>query len=236
MIIFPAIDIKNGKAVRLLQGRAEDVTVFNENPVEAALNWQAKGASWLHLVDLDGAFSGTGVSIEIIKNIVEQTGLYVQVGGGMRSIEAVEQMLKIGVQKVIIGTAAYTQPKFLAECIQKFGTECIVCGIDASNGKVAIKGWVESTDITPIDLALRAKADGVKTIVYTDISKDGMLTGPNFEATKLLIDKTGLNIIASGGISSLENLKKCKEMGAYGAILGKAIYTGAIDLKDALSI
>lgn len=236
MNIFPAIDIKDGKAVRLLQGRADAVTVFHDSPLDAALLWKSKGARWLHLVDLDGAFSGKRVNSAIIKSIVNETGLNIQVGGGIRTLQDVESMLHMGVTRVIIGTAAYTQPDFLEQCVRAFGGFAIACGIDAQNGKVAIKGWVESADLSPVELGKRVQAQGVQTAVYTDISKDGMLTGPNLEATRQMIEETGLQIVASGGISSLEDLRSCKEIGAYGAILGKAIYTGAVDLKDALSI
>ncbi len=233
MILFPAVDIKDGSAVRLKQGQADKKTVFFSNPVEAAAQWKEQGAQWLHVVDLDGAFSSKGVNLEMVKGIVRETGLSVQLGGGIRSIKDIEIRLNAGINRVIIGTAAYENPDMLGEAIKNFGEARIACGIDAKNGRVAVKGWVETEDISPLDMAARASDQGVKTIIYTDISKDGMLEGPNIEATSRLIESTGLNIIASGGISSIEDIIKCAQIGAYGTITGQAIYSGAIDLREA---
>lgn len=233
MILFPAVDIKDGSAVRLKQGRADKKTVFFSDPAQAAAQWKEQGAQWLHVVDLDGAFSSKGINLEIVKEIVRKTGLSVQLGGGIRSIKDIETRLNAGIKRVIIGTAAYENPDMLGEAVKNFGEARIACGIDAKNGRIAVKGWVESAEISPLDMAVRVRDQGVTTIIYTDISKDGMLEGPNIEATSRLIENTGLNIIASGGISSIEDIVRCAKIGAYGAITGQAIYSGAIDLKEA---
>lgn len=234
MILFPAVDIKDGSAVRLKQGQADKKTVYFQNPVEAALQWKEQGASWLHVVDLDGAFSSHGKNLDLIKAIINETGLNIQLGGGIRDLNDMELRLRAGAKRVVIGTAALENPALLKEGIDNFGTEAVACGIDALNGRAAVKGWVELSELTPLEMALRAKDQGVEIIIYTDISKDGMLCGPNLIATSALIEQTGMKIIASGGISSMEDLVGCARMGAYGAITGQAIYTGAIDLKQAL--
>lgn len=235
MIIYPAVDIKNGKAVRLVQGKASDLTVYNENPVDAAMQWKSCGASWLHVVDLDGAFSGQGENLPIIEKIVSQTGLNIQTGGGIRSLNQIKKRMDAGVKRVIIGTAALADDGLIEKAISEYGEDAIACGIDAKGGYVAVKGWVELTELTPVQLALRVSALGVRHIIYTDISKDGMLCGPNFDSTAELIKATGLEVIASGGISSMRDLIQCAKIGAAGAICGKAIYTGAIDLAAAIA-
>ncbi|MBS6475290.1 MAG: 1-(5-phosphoribosyl)-5-[(5-phosphoribosylamino)methylideneamino]imidazole-4-carboxamide isomerase [Clostridiales bacterium] len=234
MQLYPAVDIKGGKAVRLRQGEAEAVTVFYNDPVEAAKHWQQCGAKWLHVVDLDGAFTSDGVNLSLIQAIAEETLLNLQVGGGIRSLSQIEQRLKLGVKRVVIGTAALENSSMIAEAVKEFGHEAIACGIDAKNGKVAIKGWVEIAEITPLELAIRMRDQGVNTVIYTDISRDGMMIGPNFTATKQLIEQSGMNVIASGGIAAIEDLRRCKEIGCAGAITGQAIYTGAIDLEKAI--
>lgn len=236
MIIYPAIDIKNGRCVRLIQGRAEDETVYGENPVEVAKRWEYMGASFLHVVDLDGAFKGDTGNKDIIKKIANNSSIPIQVGGGIRTMERIEEYLKLPqIKRVIIGTAAITNPDFLNKALSKYGKK-IAVGIDARNGKVAIHGWVKSTEFDAVSFGRKLKALGVDTVIYTDISKDGMLSGPNLQSTKELIDKSGLNIIASGGISSIEDVINIKKIGAAGAIIGKALYTGKIDLKEALKM
>jgi len=236
MIIYPAIDIKNGKCVRLLQGKADAETIYGENPVEVAKKWEDMGARFLHVVDLDGAFSGDSLNMDIIKKIARGSSIPIQVGGGIRTMEKIEEYLQLpGVKRVIIGTSAITNPDLLNKAVARYG-EQVAVGIDAKNGKLAIHGWVESTEIDAVSFGKDLKALGVDTVIYTDISKDGMLSGPNLESTKELIEKSGLNIIASGGIRSIQDIKNIKEIGATGAIIGKALYTGKINLREALAL
>lgn len=234
MILFPAVDIKDGSAVRLKQGQADKKTVYFKDPVKAALKWKEQGASWLHVVDLDGAFSSHGKNLDLIKAIISETGLNIQLGGGIRTLKDMETRLEAGAKRVIIGTAALENSHLLKEGVNNFGAEAVACGIDALNGKAAVKGWVELSQLTPLEMALRAKEQGIEIVIYTDISKDGMLSGPNLDGTASLIEQTGMRIIASGGISCVEDLVGCAHIGAYGAITGQAVYTGAIDLKQAL--
>ncbi|HHY82751.1 MAG TPA: 1-(5-phosphoribosyl)-5-[(5-phosphoribosylamino)methylideneamino]imidazole-4-carboxamide isomerase [Clostridiales bacterium] len=235
MIILPAVDIKGGRCVRLLQGRAECETVYGSDPVEMARSWERQGAEFLHVVDLDGAFYGFSPNEELISSMVKEVSIPIQLGGGIRSMEKIRRMLdEYGVKRVILGTAAVENTELLQHAAAKYPGR-IVVGIDANQGKAAIKGWVEATDISAVDLGLMVKKMGIETVVYTDISKDGMLSGPNLEGINEMIEKTGLNIIASGGISSLKDLQQIKETGAAGAIIGKALYTGEIRLSDALN-
>lgn len=233
MRIYPAIDIKNGKCVRLRQGKFDDMTVYNDNPVEVAKEWIKSGASYIHLVDLDGAREGAGVNSEIIREIANLSDVPVQTGGGIRTIEDIENKLALGVRRVILGTVAVKNPEIVKEAVEKFG-DAIAVGIDAKNGMVAVSGWEEVSEVSAVDLCIKMGEYGVKTIIYTDISKDGMMSGPNIEATKELVDKTGIDIIASGGVSSMNDLENVDKINAHGAIIGKALYTGAINLKDAV--
>ncbi|HLN63333.1 MAG TPA: 1-(5-phosphoribosyl)-5-[(5-phosphoribosylamino)methylideneamino]imidazole-4-carboxamide isomerase [Symbiobacteriaceae bacterium] len=234
--LYPAIDLKNGQAVRLLQGRMEDATVFNPDPANAAARWVAGGAPWLHVVDLDGAFAGASQNLPAVQAIVTTAaGVPVQLGGGLRSLEAMETALQVGVTRVIIGTKAL-EGALVAEAVKRFGAERVVVGIDAKNGLVATDGWVNVSSVKAVDLAARVGEAGVRTIIYTDISKDGMMAGPNF-AEMAAMGRTGLSIIASGGVSSLDDIKRLMAIdGVDGAILGKAIYTGAINLEEALEL
>lgn len=236
MRIYPAIDIKDGKCVRLSQGRFDKVTIYNDNPVEVAKEWFNAGASFIHLVDLDGAIKGKQANKEVIKEIVKTVNIPIQTGGGIRNIESIKERLSLGVSRVIIGTAAVKNPDLVKEAIDLFGPDKIVVGIDAKDSKVAVEGWEEVSSLSAIDLALKMKEIGVKTIIYTDISKDGMLTGVNIKATKELIDETGMDIVASGGVASLEDLEKVSKTNAEGVIIGKALYQGAIDLKEAIRL
>lgn len=234
--LYPAIDLKGGQAVRLLQGRMEDATVYNPDPADAAGRWVSAGAPWLHVVDLDGAFAGVSRNVEAVRAIVRAAGdTPVQVGGGLRSIEAIEAALQAGVTRVIIGTKAL-EGDLVAEAVARFGADRIVVGIDAKGGMVATDGWVNVSTVKAVDLACRVGEAGVRTIIYTDISKDGMMAGPNF-GEMAVMGATGLAIIASGGVSSLDDIRRLMEIpGVAGAILGKAIYTGAVDLKEALEL
>lgn len=235
MEIIPAVDIRGGKCVRLYQGDYSKETVFSEDPVAAALEWQAQGARWLHLVDLDGAAKGKPVNLPTIQSIVKRVTMAVEVGGGIRDAEAVARLLALGVRRIILGTVAVEKPEMVAELCQKFG-EAIVVGIDARDGYVATRGWVEDTGVTALELANKMAVLGVKRIIYTDIRRDGTLTEPDFDAIGRMVRSVGLPIIAAGGISRLEHLKRLKELGVEGAIIGRALYTGDIDLRQALKL
>ncbi len=236
MKLFPAIDIKNGQCVRLRQGSFQDILVYSDIPLKIAKQWEACGASFIHIVDLDGALVGHSVNDEVIQSIVKELAIPVQVGGGIRTIKDIENKLSLGIERVIIGTKAVKDPAFIKEAVSTFGPRRIVIGIDAKDGMVAIEGWEKLSSYHAISLAQEMKKYGVQTIVYTDISKDGMLQGPNIEHTKELAEATGLNIIASGGVSSLKDLEMLQEAGIYGAIIGKALYENQIDLKKAVSL
>ncbi|HHY25826.1 MAG TPA: 1-(5-phosphoribosyl)-5-[(5-phosphoribosylamino)methylideneamino]imidazole-4-carboxamide isomerase [Desulfitobacterium dehalogenans] len=240
MRLFPAIDLKEGKAVRLLQGRMEDATVYGDQPLEVARNFKAQGADSLHVVDLDGAFAGKPVNDAVILALIQSSGLRVQVGGGIRTLERIEELLELGVERVILGTVAVRNPELVQKAAERFG-EAIVVGIDAKDGLVAVQGWAEKTEIRALDLALKMKEIGVKHLVFTDISRDGMLQGPNIQSTAELARLSGLQVVASGGISRLEDLillQREADEGASieGAIVGKALYTGAFSLADALRV
>ena len=234
MQLYPAIDMKNGQCVRLKQGEFKEVTVYSDSPEKVAACWEACGATYLHLVDLDGALAGHSVNEAAIRRIVSAVSIPVEIGGGIRSEEAVEAMLDLGVARVIIGKKAVENPEFIRDLVNKFGTDRIVVGVDAKNGMVAVEGWEKVSGISASDLCGQMKEYGVSHIVYTDISRDGMLTGPNVEATKKLTDDTGMDIIASGGMSSMEDLRRLYEAGVKGAIIGKALYENRIDLKEAV--
>lgn len=236
MILFPAIDIKNGQCVRLKQGSFQDMLVYSEMPLKIAKQWEAAGASFIHIVDLDGALVGHSVNEEVISSIVGEVKIPIQVGGGIRTIKDIESKLNLGVERVIIGTKAVKDPAFIKEAINTFGADRIVIGIDAKDGMVAIEGWEIISTYNAVALALEMKKFGVKTIVYTDITKDGMLQGPNLTHTKEMVDLTGLNIIASGGVSSLKDLEHLNDINVYGAIMGKALYENRIDLKMAINM
>jgi phosphoribosylformimino-5-aminoimidazole carboxamide ribotide isomerase len=238
MLLFPAIDLKEGKAVRLLQGRMEDYTVYSDNPVDLAKDFENQGAEYLHIVDLNGAFTGKPVNDEIIRRIVGSVSLKIQVGGGIRTLERITELLDLGVERVILGTIAVKDPGLVAEAARRYG-ERIVVGIDALGGWVAVQGWAEATEMLTIDLAKAMKAVGIKRVVFTDIARDGMLQGPNIESTVHLAQETSLAVIASGGISTLADLRHLqiealKGVSIEGAITGKALYSGAFTLWEAL--
>ena len=236
MQLYPAIDMKNGQCVRLRQGSFNDITIYSDAPEKVAAHWQEKGASFLHLVDLDGALAGYSVNEEVIRRIADTVSIPIEIGGGIRSKEAVERMLDLGVRRVIIGTKAAEHPEFLRDMVRTFGEEAIVAGVDAKDGMVAVEGWEKVSSLTASDLCLTMKEYGVRHIVYTDISRDGMLSGPNVEATRKLTEETGLDIIASGGVSCMEDLKCLHEAGIRGAIIGKALYENRIDLAEAVRL
>lgn len=239
MIIYPAIDIKGGRAVRLLQGRADQETVYATNPASVAEGFKAAGSAWVHVVDLDGAFAGEPQNLEQVSAIAS-LGMKVQLGGGLRTRASVERALGMGVSRVVIGTRAAESTEFVAELVQAFG-ERIAVGIDAKNGQVAVKGWVDTTDTGAIELAKRMDAIGVATIIHTDVGTDGMLTGPNLEAQEALCKAVKARIIASGGVSRREDIVALRALAVRnanldGVIVGKALYERRVDLPDILSI
>jgi len=236
MQIIPAIDLKEGKCVRLRQGKFDEVTVYYDNPQEAAIRWQKEGAKVLHVVDLDGAKKGSISNLSSIKKIREVFHGEIEVGGGIRKKEDIELLLNSGIDRVILGTIAVENPDFVKEVCKLF-PQRIIAGIDARDGYVAVKGWTEITKIKATELAQRMQEHGVWGIIYTDISRDGMLTGPNIEATKALVESLTIPVIASGGVSSIEDIKRLAEIeNLWGVITGKAIYSGAINLKEAIEL
>lgn len=234
MKLFPAIDLIGGKAVRLVRGDYAKVTVYSDTPKDVARGFEECGAEYLHVVDLEGARDGSLANLETIKKIIEKTNLFVEVGGGIRSIETVEKYISAGAERVIIGTAAVTDPEFLEEAVAKYG-EKIAVGVDIKDGMVAIKGWTEKSALGCFEFCEKLSALGVKTIICTDISKDGLLGGTNLELYAEMSKKFNMDITASGGVSSLDDIRKLSQMGMYGAILGKALYTGDVDLREALA-
>lgn len=239
MLLIPAIDLRDGQCVRLYQGKKEKATVFSRDPVAVAKSWEHMGAPMLHLVDLDGAFTGEPQNLEVIKAIVENVQVPTQVGGGIRTLATVEKVLSLGVSRVILGTVAINHPELVREGVEQFGSDKILVGIDSKDGLVAVEGWEATAEKTALELACEMKEAGVKTIIYTDTSRDGTMHGPNLESTVNLARESGLRVIASGGFSSLDdviNLQQLEGVSIVGAILGRAIYTGAIDLREALAL
>lgn len=236
MQLYPAIDIKNGQCVRLRQGQFQDSQIYSKNPIEIARLFVSQGASFIHMVDLDGALVGFSVNDTVFKEVAGEINIPIQVGGGIRTIKDIENKIELGINRVIIGTKAVENPAFVKEAVKEFGSDRIVIGIDAKDGMVAIQGWEKVSTVSAIDLAMQVKDIGVKTIVYTDISKDGMLLGPNVEQTKELSDVTGLDVIASGGVSSMKDLELIAGSGVHGAIIGKALYEKKVDLAKAIEL
>jgi phosphoribosylformimino-5-aminoimidazole carboxamide ribotide isomerase len=235
MDIIPAIDLKGGKCVRLYQGDYSKETVFSVDPVATALRWQEQGARWLHLVDLDGAAAGEVRNTQAIEDIVKNTSLKVELGGGIRRSDVVEQLIKLGVKRVILGTVAVEQIELTKRIIKKFG-EAIVVGIDARDSYVTTHGWMKISTMTVLDLSQAMAAIGARRIIYTDVKRDGTLTEPNYDTTAELVRKLNIPVVASGGVSSIEHIRKLAALGVEGVIIGKALYTGDIDLKEALAI
>lgn len=235
MIIFPAIDIKDGKCVRLTQGDYNQETIYHDSPLAVAKEWEATGAEFLHLVDLNGAKEGRSINEDIIFSIAKNINIPVQVGGGIRSLQTVEAFIAAGVNRVIIGTAAINNRTFLKDAVEAYGKK-IAVSIDARNGYVATDGWTKTSTIKATTLIEQLEAIGVQTIVYTDIFKDGMLAGPNLEELKMVNEQTPTNVIASGGITTLEDVTQVKQLNVHGAIIGKALYDGTLSLEDILSL
>ncbi len=235
MIILPAIDIKDGRVVRLKQGDFDKETVYSDSPVNVASQFAQFGVKWLHIVDLDGASSGASRNLDLIKQITDKTHFKIQCGGGVRKKEDVKKMLEAGIDRVIIGTLAVKNPELLVEILDEFDHDKILISIDARKGKVATSGWKEESDIEVLEFAQMLERKGVKYILYTDIARDGMLVGPDFEGLLKLKENTDLNIIASGGISALDEVERLNELDFYGVIIGQALYTGKFSLKEALS-
>jgi len=231
--IIPAIDIRGGRCVRLAQGDYNRETVYSDNPIEVALKWQAMGAPRLHIVDLDGAALGGMVNLNVISQIAQAVSVPVQLGGGIRDIESIKKLLSTGIDRVILGTAAVENPALVQAACEKYA-ESIVISLDAKEGLIAVKGWQEATGLEVLQFARQMMGFGIRRFIFTDISRDGMLTEPNFTALYDLVDALRVPIIASGGIASISHLKILKLIGASGAILGKSIYTGAINLRQAL--
>ncbi len=236
MVILPAIDIKDGNCVRLFRGDYATAEKVADNYLDTALSFEKAGAEWIHMVDLDGAKAGRPVNAKIYADVAEKTNLKVEVGGGIRNIETVREYLEMGISRVILGSAALKDPRLVSESVEKFGSEKIAVGIDALNGMAAAEGWLEASDVNYIDLANKMISFGVKYFIFTDISKDGTLSGVNAEQLVALRDGTEgkCRIIASGGVRTMEDIIVCKEMGLYGTICGKSIYSGSLDLSEAV--
>ncbi len=236
MFIIPAIDLKDGNCVRLLQGKKDEVTVYSRDPVATAKKWESAGAKILHVVDLDGAFTGHRKNIDIVLKIRKYVKMVIEVGGGIRDIETVEQLVKAGIERVILGTSAVEDSAFVVEACNKFPGKILV-GIDAKDSKVAVRGWEEVSTVGAKELARRVESAGVAGIIYTDISRDGMLTGPNVAAQQEMVKSVTVPVIASGGIATLDDVRNLLQIkGLWGAITGKAIYSGSLDLKEAIKL
>ncbi|NOZ69779.1 MAG: 1-(5-phosphoribosyl)-5-[(5-phosphoribosylamino)methylideneamino]imidazole-4-carboxamide isomerase [Deferribacteres bacterium] len=236
MIVIPAIDIKDGKCVRLLQGKKEEVTVYSEDPVSMARHWVDLGARLLHVVDLDGAFTGEQKNFDRIKEIRRSIHIPVEVGGGIRDIQRIETLVGIGIDRVIIGTSAVKDPDMVRKACDRFPGK-VLAGIDARDGKVAVKGWVEVTEYDAVEFAKKMEDAGVAGIIYTDISRDGMLTGPNISAMGKMVKAVGVPVIASGGVSNIDDIRNLMQIkNLWGVITGKALYSGALDLRAAIEI
>ena len=235
MLIYPAIDLFGGKAVRLYKGDYNEMTVYNENPLEVAKDFKKSGATHIHLVDLEGAKSGDIPNIQTVINIKKNTGLFCEIGGGIRNMQTIDRYIEAGVDRVILGTAAVTEDGFVEEAVKKYGDK-IAVGIDIKDGFVAIKGWTQKSSLEAFAFCEKIEKLGVKTVICTDISKDGAMQGTNHGLYRELSQKFALQIIASGGVSSLDDVERLANLKLYGAIIGKAYYTGAIDLKTAIEV
>lgn len=235
MLIYPAIDLYDGKAVRLFKGDYAQMTVYDDNPVNTAMKFKQAGAEYMHIVDLEGAKNGATPNFEAVCAIKKAAGFFCEIGGGIRNLETIEKYINSEIDRVILGTAAVTQTGFVEEAVKKYG-EKIAVGIDIKDGMVAIKGWTEKSDFTAFDFCEKMQNAGVKTLICTDISKDGAMQGTNHSLYAELMKKFDMQIIASGGVSSLEDVERLAKAGMYGAIIGKAYYTGAIDLKKAIEV
>jgi phosphoribosylformimino-5-aminoimidazole carboxamide ribotide isomerase len=236
MIVIPAIDLKDGKCVRLLQGKKDEVTVYSDDPVQMAQHWVELGARMLHVVDLDGAFTGEQKNFDKIREIRKSIHIPIELGGGIRDMERIEALISMGVDRTIIGTAAAKDPEMVKEACEKFRGKVLV-GIDAKDGKVAVKGWVEITEYDAIEFAKRMVGMGAAGIIYTDISRDGMLSGPNIDAMKKMVQSVDIPVIASGGVSNINDIRNLMRIDdLWGVITGKALYSGSLDLKQAIEV
>ena len=235
MEVIPAIDLKGGRCVRLFQGDFDQETVFSDDPLAMALSWQEQGGRRLHLVDLDGALQGKPAHLEVISTIVQGLDIPVQVGGGIRDLAAAEAWLEAGADRVVIGTAAVRNPDMVQEVCRRHGSQRVVVSVDAKDGLVALRGWTEHTTITVLELAHQMARIGVVRLLYTDISRDGALTGPDYQTNAQLTKETGLAVLASGGVASIEHIKELQPTGVEGVIVGRALYTGAVTLPEAMA-
>lgn len=235
MVIYPAIDLYEGKAVRLYKGDYQQMTIYSENPVGVSCEFAKKGATHIHLVDLDGAKTGDTPNFEVVRNIKEATGLFCEIGGGIRSMDVIRRYIEVGIDRVILGTAAVTDPVFLQEAVAQYGKR-IAVGVDIRDGYVAIKGWTEKSELEAFAFCEKLDRLGVSSLICTDISKDGAMQGANHDLYQKLSSKFSMDIIASGGVSSLEDVQRLAKMKIHGAIIGKAYYTGAIDLAEAIEV
>jgi phosphoribosylformimino-5-aminoimidazole carboxamide ribotide isomerase len=235
LIIYPAIDIRAGKCVRLVQGNYNQESVYSQNPIEVALGFEKSGAEYIHLVDLDGAKSGRSQNLGLIVEIAAKLSIPVQLGGGIRTMDNIEEILASGVHRVILGTAAVNNPKLVKQAVEKYKDK-IAVGIDARNGKAAIEGWLNNSDLDAVEFGKIMEDIGVETIIYTDISRDGMLIGPNLSAMEEMVNAVKIRVIASGGVAQMDDLMQLKETGVEGVIIGKAIYAGNIKLEEAIRI
>jgi len=235
MVIYPAIDLYEGKAVRLYKGDYQQMTIYSDNPVDVSCEFAKKGATHIHLVDLEGAKTGDTPNFEVVRNIRRATGLFCEIGGGIRSMDVIRRYIEAGIDRVILGTAAVTDPDFLQEAIAQYGKR-IAVGVDIRDGYVAIKGWTEKSELEAISFCEKLERLGVSSLICTDISKDGAMQGANHDLYQQLSSKFSMDIIASGGVSSLEDVQRLAKMKIHGAIIGKAYYTGAIDLSEAIEV
>ena len=239
MLILPAIDLRGGKCVRLVEGRLDRETIYSDDPAEMARKWESTGAKYLHLVDLDGAFAGKPVNDKVINEIIKAVNIPCELGGGIRDMETISFYLDMGIARVILGTAAIADPSIVEAAVDKFGADRIVLGIDAKDGMVAIHGWDSTVTKTAVELGIEMKELGITRVIFTDIKRDGTLMGPNLESTRELAVRTGLAVIASGGISSLDDIRAVRELEPFGVdsvITGKALYDGRLDLREAIRI
>ena len=239
MNLLPAIDLSGGQCVRLRQGKKENKTVYSDDPISVARKWEELGGDWLHVVDLDRTIDGRSENLPVIAAIIKSVSIPVELGGGLRDYDSVDEAFKTGVERVVIGTRALVEPEFLSALVKKYGAERIVAGIDAKNGRVAVKGWTEVTGETSVDTAFRMREAGAVRVVYTDISRDGMLEGINLDANRELADKTGLKIIVSGGVAGIGDLRRVLDLNhpdIDGLIIGKALYEGTFDLSEAAAL
>ena len=235
MLILPAIDLYEGKAVRLLKGDYAQMTVYSERPCEVAADFRACGAQWIHMVDLEGARDGSTPNFRVVADIAQNSGLKVEIGGGIRSMQTVEQYLEAGVSRVILGTAAVKDPAFLKAAADRYG-ERIAVGADIKDGRIAIRGWLETSGCTAMDFCRQMQQMGIRTLICTDIDRDGSMKGTNHALYRQLQEELDLDLVASGGVNSLEDVRRLKAEGLYGAIIGKAYYTGAVDLREAIEV